>query len=52
LELARLGKGSCPSLQGRKNHRAEKVERAVWDFVSDLLKDPDRLRNGLDAMID
>ncbi len=50
--LARLGKDSCPSLEGRKNHRAELVEAAVWDFVSGLLKDPDRLRAGLDAMIE
>jgi hypothetical protein len=32
--LARLGKDSCPSLEGyrsRKNHRAEHVERLVWE---------------------
>ncbi len=50
--LARLGKDSCPSLEGRKNHRAELVEKAVWDFIAGLLKDPDRLRAGLDAMIE
>jgi hypothetical protein len=35
-----------------KSHRAEKVEAHVWRFVSDLLKDPDRLRAGLDRMIE
>jgi hypothetical protein len=29
-----------------KSHRAEKVESRVWESVSDLLKDPDRLRGG------
>ena len=53
--LARLGKAACPSIESpdsRKNHRAERVEAAVWDFVSGLLQDPDRLRAGLDEMIE
>jgi hypothetical protein len=53
--LARLGKGSCPSLEGyrsRKNHRAERVERLVWEFVSDLMKDPAQLRDDLERMIE
>jgi len=53
--LARLGKGSCPSLEGyrsRKNHRAEHVERLVWEFVSDLMKDPAQLRDDLERMIE
>jgi len=53
--LARLGKGSCPSLEGprsRKNHRAERVERLVWEFVSDLMKDPAQLRQDLERMIE
>ena len=53
--LARLGKGSCPSLEGyrsRKNHRAEKVERLVWEFVSALMKDPAQLREDLERMIE
>jgi transposase len=53
--LARLGKDSCPSLEGyrsRKNHRAEHVERLVWEFVSDLMKDPARLRDDLERMIE
>jgi site-specific DNA recombinase len=53
--LARLGKGSCSSLEGyrsRKNHRAENVERLVWEFVSDLMRDPAQLREDLERMID
>jgi hypothetical protein len=53
--LARSGKGSCPSLEGyrsRKNHRAENVERLVWEFVSDLMKDPAQLREDLERMIE
>jgi site-specific DNA recombinase len=53
--LARLGKDSCPSLEGhrsRKNHRAENVERLVWEFVSDLMKDPAQLREDLERMIE
>lgn len=53
--LTRLGKGSCQSLEGsrsRKNHRAERVERLVWEFVSDLMKDPAQLRDDLERMIE
>ena len=53
--LARLGKDSCPSLEGhrsRKNHRAENVEQLVWEFVSDLMKDPTQLREDLERMIE
>src|SRR5215218_6470209 len=53
--LARLGKGSCPSLEGyrsRKNHRAEHVERLVWEFISELMKDPAQLREDLERMIE
>ena len=35
-----------------KTLRAERAEPAVWGLVSDLLCDPDRLRSGLDAMIE
>ena len=40
--------GKCPH---RKNLRADKLEPAVWDLVSGLLKDPERLREGLERMI-
>jgi site-specific DNA recombinase len=42
------GKDACP----QKRLRAEDVETQVWEFVSSLLKDPERLRAGLDAMIE
>ncbi|HWS80272.1 MAG TPA: recombinase zinc beta ribbon domain-containing protein, partial [Rubrobacter sp.] len=35
-----------------KHHRAAEAEAAVWDLVSGLLKDPERLRAGLDEMIE
>ena len=34
------------------SHRAEKVESQIWGLVSDLLKDPKRLREGLEEMIE
>jgi len=40
--------GECPH---RKNHRADKLEPAVWGLVSGLLKDRERLREGLERMI-
>jgi hypothetical protein len=49
----------CPQAYGydgdcshRKNHRADKLEPAVWEVVSGLLKDPERLREGLEQMIE
>src|SRR5215204_6700104 len=36
----------------RKNHRASDFEGRVWDLISGLLKDPERLRAGLDEMIE
>jgi hypothetical protein len=35
-----------------KHHRAAEAEAAVWNVVSGLLKDPERLRTGLDEMIE
>lgn len=43
------GPESCTA---KKHHRAEKLEERVWEAVSGILKDPDRLRVGLDAMIE
>ncbi len=34
-----------------KNFRGETTEAAIWDFVSGVLKDPERLRRGLDEML-
>jgi site-specific DNA recombinase len=36
----------------RTHHKAEEVEARVWDVVSGILKDPERLRVGLDYMIE
>jgi hypothetical protein len=35
-----------------RSHRAEKTESRVWGFVSSLLKEPNRLRTGVDRMIE
>ncbi len=40
-------RGSCD----QKHVGAEKAEAAVWSFVSGLLKDPERLSAGWDALI-
>jgi site-specific DNA recombinase len=45
----RGGTEACPN---NTSHRAEKVESQIWGFVSDLLKDPKRLREGLEEMIE
>jgi site-specific DNA recombinase len=49
----------CPRAYGydgecshRKNHRADNLEPAVWNHISDLLSDPGRLRVGLDQLIE
>jgi site-specific DNA recombinase len=36
----------------KKHNRAKQAEAAVWELVSGLLKDPERLRIGLEAMIE
>jgi site-specific DNA recombinase len=36
----------------QKAIRAERVETAVWEFVSILLKDPERIRAGMDRLIE
>lgn len=35
-----------------KHFRADQVEPAVWGIISDMLKDPDLLRTGLERMIE
>lgn len=49
----------CPRAYGydgecshRKNHRADRLEPEVWGIVSELMKDPERLREDLEAMIE
>jgi site-specific DNA recombinase len=36
----------------KKNYRATDVESRVWEFVAELLQDPERLRAGLEEMIE
>jgi DNA repair ATPase RecN len=36
----------------QKSFRAERVEASVWEFVSSLLKDPERIRAGMDRLIE
>src|SRR5215208_7686769 len=45
----RGGNDACPN---RKNRRAADVEAPVWELVSRLLREPERLRAGLDEMIE
>ena len=49
----------CPRAYGydgecshRKHHRADRLEPAVWGLVSDLLKEPERIRAGLEQLIE
>jgi site-specific DNA recombinase len=49
----------CPRAYGydgvcshSKNHRADRLEPAVWGLVSGLLKDPERVREGLEQLIE
>jgi hypothetical protein len=39
----------CPN---RKHLRAERIEEQIWDFVSGLLRDPERIRDGLNRLIE
>jgi hypothetical protein len=36
----------------QKSLRAEPVEASVWEFVSSLLQDPQRIRAGMDRLIE
>lgn len=36
----------------RKHHKAEDIEARVWEAVSGILQDPEKLRAGLDHMIE
>jgi hypothetical protein len=40
------------SCSARTHHKAEEVEARVWDVVSGVLKDPERLRTGMNHMIE
>jgi hypothetical protein len=43
------GAEACPRVKGE---RADVIEAFAWNFVRDLLLDPDRLRPDLDALLD
>lgn len=45
----RHGEEACPN---GKSYPAEKLEGAVWEFVSGLMSDPDQLRHDLERMIE
>ena len=38
---------ACPN---KKIHRADKIETEAWEKLSGLLKDPERLRVGIERM--
>jgi hypothetical protein len=48
--LVRFGKDGCSPERLRTTHRAEEVERRVWEFVSYLMKDPEELSEDLTAI--
>ncbi len=50
--LIRFGKDGCCPDRVRTNHRAEEVEGRVWEFISDLMQDPEELRADLERMIE
>ncbi len=43
------GKAGCAN---NKHLRAKTIESLIWELVSGLLQDPDRLREGLEEMIE
>jgi site-specific DNA recombinase len=45
----RNGHEACPNA---KHHRAERIEAEAWEKLSALLKDPERLRIGVERMIE
>ncbi len=44
-----VGQDTCSQ---RKYYRADKVESQVWELVSDLMKDPEQLRDDLQRMVE
>jgi site-specific DNA recombinase len=50
-ECKRTGNHRQPCSSFQKSFRAEKVEAVMWSFVSNLLKDPERIRAGMEALI-
>lgn len=50
--LIRFGKDGCSPKRLRTTHRAEEMERRVWEFISYLMKDPEELNKDLERMIE
>jgi Recombinase zinc beta ribbon domain len=50
--LIHYGKDGCCPDRVRTYHRAAEVERRVWEVVSDLMKNPEQLRDDLERMIE
>jgi site-specific DNA recombinase len=44
--------GNAAACSHEKHHRADRLEQMVWVFVSDYLKNPERLRTGLERMVE
>jgi len=49
IKHRREGNEACANT---KSYRADELEGLVWEFVSEFLKDPQRIREGLEAMIE
>jgi len=44
--------GGAVACSHEKHHRADKLEQMMWEFVSEYLKNPARLRTGLERMVE
>jgi site-specific DNA recombinase len=49
---SRYNTGPSRDCGNRKYLRAEQIEEQVWEFVCGLLRDPERIRAGLDRLIE
>jgi site-specific DNA recombinase len=49
---SRYNTGPSRDCSNRKYLRAERIEEQVWGFVRGLLRDPERIRAGLDRLIE
>jgi hypothetical protein len=49
---SRYNTGPGRDCQNRKHLRAERIEDQIWNFVSGLLRDPERIRDGLNRLIE
>ncbi|MGI8859246.1 MAG: recombinase family protein [Rubrobacteraceae bacterium] len=49
---SRYNTGPARDCSNNRHLRAERIEEQVWEFVRGLLKDPERIRVGLDRLIE